>query len=457
MAVPTPVTTALALVLGCFGLIGGNVTLANTSLDLSKVELHQPSTQDAPATPSSNQGAPSAETSAAPQAVAPASSSTPASTTTSPSAQVQPGAQDSAPLASTTSSAANSSASSAASSSAASSSASSAASSSANSGSLVRERPRYRDPFGNRITAPLSTVRNQKEEVSGSSYGVSQHGQDQAQINFPKTDLAHSKVAVIYFSVSENLASNDVDELTGASIIYNHNHERRGITEYVAELIAQATHAQTYLISRLSPYSHEHDELIYQASLELDERTHPEIVMLPPLDLKAYDVIFIGYPIWWYELPMPLYTFFEQYDLSGKIVIPFCTHGGSRAYKTFALIAQQEPNAYVLYNDGLIIDRLVVPTHATSTISLWLQALNERLSHKLGTPVGIDLDRHSPILEHNAAAHGSSAAQSSNAALGISATQSSSAAQGSTVPQGSSAAQSSTPEATNAAPTSSSS
>ena len=432
MAVPTPVTTALALVLGCFGLIGGNVTLANTSLDLSKVELHQPSTQDAPATPSSNQGAPSAETSAAPQAVAPASSSTPASTTTSPSAQVQPRAQDSAPLASTTSSAASSSA-------------SSAASSSANSGSLVRERPRYRDPFGNRITAPLSTVRNQKEEVSGSSYGVSQHGQDQAQINFPKTDLAHSKVAVIYFSVSENLASNDVDELTGASIIYNHNHERRGITEYVAELIAQATHAQTYLISRLSPYSHEHDELIYQASLELDERTHPEIVMLPPLDPKAYDVIFIGYPIWWYELPMPLYTFFEQYDLSGKIVIPFCTHGGSRAYKTFALIAQQEPNAYVLYNDGLIIDRLVVPTHASSTISLWLQALNERLSHKLGTPVGFDLDRHSPILEHNAAAHGSSAAQSSNAALGISATQSSSAAQ------------SSTPEATNAAPTSSSS
>ena len=207
---------------------------------------------------------------------------------------------------------------------------------------------------------------------------------------------------MIYFSVSENLESNDVDELTGASIIYNHKHERRGITEYVADLIAEATHANTYLISRLSPYSNEHDELIYQASLELDERTHPEIVMLPPIDLKAYDVIFIGYPIWWYELPMPLYTFFEQYDLSGKIVIPFCTHGGSRAYKTFALIAQQEPNAYVLYNDGLIIDRLVVPTHATSTVSLWLHALNERLSHQRSIPVGFDLDRHSPILEQNA-------------------------------------------------------
>ena len=388
MAVPTPVTTALALALGCLSLIGGNVTLANTSLDLSKVELHQSSTPaptsvapEAPAPAPATQVSPATQASATTQA----SVATQVSAVTQVSRDAQPSpapnaelqesvAPKSVPVASTTS----------------------------NDSSLVRERPRYRDPFGNRITAPISTARTQKEEASGSSYGASQHGQNQSQINFPKTDLAHSKVAVIYFSVSENLESNDVDELTGASIIYNHKHERRGITEYVADLIAEATHANTYLISRLSPYSNEHDELIYQASLELDERTHPEIVMLPPIDLKAYDVIFIGYPIWWYELPMPLYTFFEQYDLSGKIVIPFCTHGGSRAYKTFALIAQQEPNAYVLYNDGLIIDRLVVPTHATSTVSLWLHALNERLSHQRSIPVGFDLDRHSPILEQNA-------------------------------------------------------
>lgn len=393
MAVPTPVTTALALALGCLSLIGGNVTLANTSLDLSKVELHQ----------SSNL----APTSTAPEAPAPApapatqvSPATQASATTQAGVATQVSAVTQVSAATQTSTEPSTSLASNAAPQSSASVASTAVTS--NDGSLVRERPRYRDPFGNRITAPISTARTQKEEASGSSYGASQHGQDQSQINFPKTDLAHSKVAVIYFSVSENLESNDVDELTGASIIYNHKHERRGITEYVADLIAEATHANTYLISRLSPYSNEHDELIYQASLELDERTHPEIVMLPPIDLKAYDVIFIGYPIWWYELPMPLYTFFEQYDLSGKIVIPFCTHGGSRAYKTFALIAQQEPNAYVLYNDGLIIDRLVVPTHATSTVSLWLHALNERLSHRRSIPVGFDLDRHSPILEQNA-------------------------------------------------------
>ena len=339
MAVPTPVTTALALALGCLSLIGGNVTLANTSLDLSKVELHQSSTP-APTSAAPEAPAPAPDqaqtTSAAPvstgtqaktaaqvSAVTQVSAATQTSTETSTSLASNAAPQSSAPVASTAAT--------------------------SNDGSLVRERSRYRDPFGNRITAPISTARTQKEEVSGSSYGASQHNQDQSQINFPKTDLAHSKVAVIYFSVSENLESNDVDELTGASIIYNHKHERRGITEYVADLIAEATHAK----------------------------------------------------IWWYELPMPLYTFFEQYDLSGKIVIPFCTHGGSRAYKTFALIAQQEPNAYVLYNDGLIIDRLVVPTHATSTVSLWLHALNERLSHRRSIPVGFDLDRHSPILEQN--------------------------------------------------------
>lgn len=390
MAVPTPVTTALALALGCLSLIGGNVTLANTSLDLSKVELHQSSTP-APTSVAPEAPAPAPATQVSPATQASATTQASVATQVSAVTQVSRDAQPSpAPNAELQESVAPKSA----------SVASTAVTS--NDGSLVRERPRYRDPFGNRITAPISTARTQKEEASGSSYGASQHGQDQSQINFPKTDLAHSKVAVIYFSVSENLESNDVDELTGASIIYNHKHERRGITEYVADLIAEATHANTYLISRLSPYSNEHDELIYQASLELDERTHPEIVMLPPIDLKAYDVIFIGYPIWWYELPMPLYTFFEQYDLSGKIVIPFCTHGGSRAYKTFALIAQQEPNAYVLYNDGLIIDRLVVPTHATSTVSLWLHALNERLSHRRSIPVGFDLDRHSPILEQNA-------------------------------------------------------
>ena len=388
MAVPSPVKTALALALALStGLVSvmGNAH-ASTSLDLSQVKLRTESapapstTEPAPTTPEAD--APTKQTARAPDAstnrVPASSNSSAAATSSTPQQRVQ--------LASQRSNAQE-------------------ATSRTYEGSMVQARPRYRDPFGNRITEPLSLQRPQhKEQASGSSYGSVDSASSSSlhALNFPQLDLAHAKVAVVYFGVSENLESTDIDELTGASIIYNRNHERRSITEYLAELIAERTHAELFRLDRLSPYSNDHDELIYQASLELDERTHPEIVLLPPIDLTDFDVIFIGYPIWWYELPMPLYSFFEQYDLSGKIVVPFCTHGGSRAYKTFALIAQQEPNAYVLYNDGLIIDRLVVPTHGQSSVELWLKALTQRLNHELPTPVGLDLDRNSPILQQSA-------------------------------------------------------
>ena len=379
MAVYPPITTAIALALS-LGLVGVNSVSANTGLDRSKVELHQEQT---PAAVPSTAPQASAETTA--EAAAEVASHAASSAASNPANNAPQTAVEPAAAAPDTAA------------SAAEQAPSADPAERTYEGSMVKARPRYRDPFGNRITEPLSVQLPKKEVVSGSSYGTTSPNAN--QINFPQIDLDHSRVAVVYFSVSEQIESNDVDELTGASVIYNRKHERSGITQYVAELIGEQTHGALFLISRLSPYSHDHDELIYQASLELDDRKHPEIVMLPPLDLKAYDVIFIGYPIWWYELPMPLYSFFEQYDLSGKIVVPFCTHGGSRAYKTFALIAQQEPNAYVMYNDGLIIDRLVVPTHAESTVELWLKAVKDRLNHKISNPVGFDLDRHSPIIQ----------------------------------------------------------
>lgn len=386
MAVPSPVKTALAL---AFALSTGLVSVmgnahASTSLDLSQVKLRTEQAPD-PSTTEPTLTIPKADANTKQTARAPdastnsglaSSNSNVAATSSMPKQRVQLSSQQ----------------------------ANAEATYRTYEGSMVQARPRYRDPFGNRLTEPLSLQRPQhKEQTSGSSYGSvdSTNSSSLHQLNFPQLDLAHAKVAVVYFGVSENLESTDIDELTGASIIYNRSHERRSITENLAELIAERTHAALFRLDRLSPYSNDHDELIYQASLELDERTHPEIVMLPPIDLKAFDLIFIGYPIWWYELPMPLYSFFEQYDLSGKVVVPFCTHGGSRAYKTFALIAQQEPNAYVLYNDGLIIDRLVVPTHGQSSIDLWLKALTQRLNHELPTPVGLDLDRNSPILQQN--------------------------------------------------------
>ena len=71
--------------------------------------------------------------------------------------------------------------------------------------------------------------------------------------------------------------------------------------------------------------------------------------------MDDYDVIFVGYPIWWSDMPMIMYTFFEQYDLSGKTVIPFSTHGGSSFAGTPTTIQRLEPEAKML--DGLTISR----------------------------------------------------------------------------------------------------
>lgn len=72
-------------------------------------------------------------------------------------------------------------------------------------------------------------------------------------------------------------------------------------------------------------------------------------------NLKDYNVVFVGFPNWWYDMPMPLYSFFEEYDFSGKTIIPFCTHGGSRFSDAIKTIRELEKNATVL--DGYAISR----------------------------------------------------------------------------------------------------
>ena len=89
--------------------------------------------------------------------------------------------------------------------------------------------------------------------------------------------------------------------------------------------------------------------------------------------LNDYDTIFIGYPIWWSDMPMILYSFFDQYDFSGKTIIPFSTHGGSSFAGTPSTIQRLEPNAKML--DGLTISRNRIQD-AEQEIVNWVNGLN---------------------------------------------------------------------------------
>lgn len=109
---------------------------------------------------------------------------------------------------------------------------------------------------------------------------------------------------------------------------YNVGYIRKGNTEIVAEILAEKTGADLFRIEPVKKYQDNYKEAVETSRRELAQKARPALTAAVP-DFDSYDVIFLGYPIWCGDMPMPVYTFLESYDFSGKTIIPFCTHEGS--------------------------------------------------------------------------------------------------------------------------------
>ena len=105
-----------------------------------------------------------------------------------------------------------------------------------------------------------------------------------------------------------------------------------GNTMKLAQVIAAKTGAELFEIAPAKKYPANYDECTKVAQNELNQNARPAIAQ--DKDISEYDVIFLGYPIWWGEAPMCVFTFIEAHDWSGKTVIPFCTSEGSGAGRT---------------------------------------------------------------------------------------------------------------------------
>lgn len=163
----------------------------------------------------------------------------------------------------------------------------------------------------------------------------------------------HGKVLVAYFSVPE---TDGVDASSGASRIVS-NGRTMGSTHYVASVISEATGGDFFEIKTTHTYPGTHKALIDAAKKEADNSARPRLATHIK-NLKDYDVVFVGFPNWWYDMPMSLYSFFDEYDFSGKTVIPFCTHGGSRFSGAVETIRELEPKATVLDGHAIARDRV---------------------------------------------------------------------------------------------------
>lgn len=181
----------------------------------------------------------------------------------------------------------------------------------------------------------------------------------------------NSKSLVVYFSMPETTDPNNMTQEEANSTVVI-NGEVLGNTQYVAYVIQEQTGADIFRIEPETPYPTDHDTLVDLAADEQDENARPAIKDAIK-NLNQYDTIFVGYPNWWGDMPMILYTFFDTYDFSGKTIIPFNTHGGSGFSGTIGTIADLEPNATVDRN-GFTVSRNNVQDAEPDIIS-WLDEL----------------------------------------------------------------------------------
>ena len=183
---------------------------------------------------------------------------------------------------------------------------------------------------------------------------------------------AESQSLVVYFSMPETDDAVDMTQEEDNSVVVIDG-EVLGNTQYMAYVIQEQTGADIFRIEPETPYPLDHETLVELAAEEQDTNARPAIQDKIP-QIEDYDTIFVGYPIWWSDLPMILYTFFDTYDLSGKTIVPFGTHGGSGFADTIDTIIDLEPNATVL-EEGLTISRNDIQDAEAEIIS-WVNELD---------------------------------------------------------------------------------
>ncbi len=156
---------------------------------------------------------------------------------------------------------------------------------------------------------------------------------------------------------------------------YGVGHIEKGNTHIIADMIAEQVDADLFEISTVVPYPDEYEACTETAKQEQDEDARPELSAAVE-SMEDYDVIFLGYPIWWSDMPMAVYTFLESYDFSGKTIIPFCTHEGSGLSSTDSSIAEICTGADVL--DGLEMRGSVAQNsqdEALTAVTDWLDKI----------------------------------------------------------------------------------
>ena len=185
---------------------------------------------------------------------------------------------------------------------------------------------------------------------------------------------------------AQNKTSNSKETKMGKSLVvyfslagdqYNVGIIKEGNTSIIAKFIAEETGSELFELETQKPYpTDSYSRLTQIAKDEQNKKARP--ALKADIDITAYDTIYIGYPNWWGDMPMPVYTFLEAHNWSGKTIIPFCTHEGSGLSGTESRIRSTCKGATV--EKGLAVQGKVAQTNrsaAKKAVQDWLTKLGK--------------------------------------------------------------------------------
>ena len=153
------------------------------------------------------------------------------------------------------------------------------------------------------------------------------------------TASGESNVLIAYFSWAENaVLEGDVDAVTSPSVL------APGNVQQLAGWVQEETGGDLFSIQVTDPYPSDWDACLERANQERGDDARPALVRRVE-NLDQYDVVFLGYPNWWYGVPMALLTFLEENDLSGKQVYLFCSHGTGGLARSVEILTAAAPEA----------------------------------------------------------------------------------------------------------------
>ena len=167
----------------------------------------------------------------------------------------------------------------------------------------------------------------------------------------------------------EGSASTNLDSDKVLVVYFSHG----GNTQKLAKEISDQVGGDFRRIEPVNAYPGGNELYDYTEQEQADD-ARPEIQDLN-IDMSKYDIVFIGYPIWWYTYPQVILTFFDNYDLTGKTIVPFVTHGGSGMSGTEDDMREYLSDKDVTVLDGLAVSRNDIEEDQSQTVTNWLEEL----------------------------------------------------------------------------------